>query len=139
MYIHFNHHKLFLTKGIYLMNNKIKDILNPKIEKFKIFTVETLKNLNKKTKILLLIGITSFILSKLLKLVKVNIPGLNRIPLVMILLIISLNILTRYKQETDKRKRILYLILGAIPLTLVSFFIFGFLITYPFILISLLV
>ena len=121
------------------MDNKIKDILNPKIEKFKIFAVETLKNLNKKTRILLLIGIISFILSKLLKLVKVNIPGLNRIPLVIILLIISLNILTRYKQETDKRKRILYLILGAIPLTLVSFFIFGFLITYPFILISLLV
>lgn len=26
------------------MDNKIKDILNPKIEKFKIFAVETLKN-----------------------------------------------------------------------------------------------
>lgn len=116
------------------MNNKNKDLF---YKNFKKNIIKTIKNLNLKTKTLLLLSAIFFILSKLLSLFKINIPGLNQIPIIMILLGICLNILKKYEEEENSKKRILYIILGAIPLTLVSFFIFGFLISYPFILISL--
>lgn len=110
------------------MEKTLEKTLSVIINKISIKT----KNLHSKTKLLLISSVLIFIASKILSLLKFNIPGLGVLAPTLILLAIGLEQFKKYHANKQK----INLILGSIFLGL-STLIFGcFIIIYPFIIIS---
>lgn len=85
-----------------------------------------------KNKLALVVSISTFILSKVLSLVKINIPGLSIMPICFIFIFFGLEVLNKYK-ETNKKT---YLALSTLLLSIPGLIVGCLLITYPFIIAS---
>ena len=90
------------------------------------------KNLNNKTKLMLGLSILIFIISKLLSLFKINIPGLGILPITLLSIVVALESFKRYKESKQK----IYLILGSITSGIGALFLGCLIIVYPFIIAS---
>ena len=108
------------------MNDIFKNILG--VIKSKI---DTLDNNNKK----ILFGtIGLFIVSKILLLFNIHIPGLNILPVTILSFFIGVNLLIKYKKSVkDNIKSKAYTLIGFILVSISSFIFFCLALIYPFI------
>ena len=89
-------------------------------------------NLENKNKLILSSIVITFILSKMLSIFKINIPGLNVMPICLVFVLLALTNMDKYKNTKNK----LYFILSSIFLGITTLIVSCLIITYPFIIAS---